>query len=139
MAKVKAGKFQIPPEMAPGYYRANVGFYEVGSVLTLPDVESERQRKKGFPLYANPKLIPLNETAVEMQEWTEDRRVEAARDLAMRPPVMERIDPTERLKLPGIPKAEEDTVEVDDPEPELGDKDKGKGKGKGGKTRAADK
>lgn len=50
-------QFLIPSEMAPGVYRAGVGFFEPGQVLTLPDAAS----KEGDVLPS--KLVPLDKDA----------------------------------------------------------------------------
>ncbi len=54
-----AFKYRVSPEQSPGVYRAGVGFFGPGDVLTLPDAASV----KGEVYSA--KLIPLDEDSFD--------------------------------------------------------------------------
>lgn len=64
--KIKVYKYQVPADLAPGVFRAGVGFFRPGAVLKLPDLASFAFKKRtGIEDAWNAKLQPLDKAAYD--------------------------------------------------------------------------
>ena len=66
-------RYRVPPELSPGVYRAGVGFFQPGQVLTLPDGASTKDE------VPNAALIPLDEASREYLIKGQERATAARR------------------------------------------------------------
>lgn len=105
-------RYRIPPELSPGVYRAGVGFFQPGQVITLPDGASTKDE------VPNSQLIPLDEASREYLVQAQKRATEARRravaeaaerkkEVAIQEPV---IKPVEAAAPKGEPADEQLTV-----------------------------
>lgn len=82
-------RFLIPPEMAPGVYRAGVGFFIPGQELVLPD---DASKDDDVP---SPKLLPLDEDALE---WLQESHPKLKAKFKLFDPEADAPKPKERHK-----------------------------------------